>query len=126
MQALEGADDQVGPVARDVEVGVHREAARLADLELEVQRERGGQGIEARPEVGRRGRNAHHARGAPARMSSEHRALDRGQVGVARHDRAGLLERGLRILETVSRQHAHDPPHALAGAVDEQSSHAGR
>jgi flagellar motility protein MotE (MotC chaperone) len=39
MQALECPDNEVAPVTRDVELGVDRERARLADLELEVREE---------------------------------------------------------------------------------------
>src|ERR1044071_7918955 len=35
-------------------------------------------------------------------------ALDRGDVGLARHDRARLRERGLRVLEPVPGEHARD------------------
>ena len=49
----------------------------------------------------------------------EHRLLDRGEVRLAGHDRAGLVQRGLRVLEPVAGEHAHDPPRAV-GAVAQQ------
>ncbi len=60
VQPLEGPDDQVGAVARDVEIGVDGERAGLAHLELQVQPERGGHHIEAGAEVGRGRGHAHH------------------------------------------------------------------
>ena len=61
------------------QVGLDREAPGLDDLELEVQRERRGERVEARPEVGR----ATRARGRARRALhlAEHRALDGGDSG---------------------------------------------
>ena len=43
----------------------------------------------------------------PVRFASaENRALDRRELGLARDDRARLLERGLRVLQTVAGEHA--------------------
>jgi len=55
VEALEAADREVAAVAGDRQVGDDREAAGLDDLDLGVQRQRGGERVEARPEV-RRGR----------------------------------------------------------------------
>ena len=44
-----------------------------------------------------------------ARASLKHRPLDRGQLRIARHDLGRLLERGVRVLQAVAGQHAHDP-----------------
>src|SRR5919112_1109579 len=52
-------------------------------------------------------------------------ALDRFDAGLAGHDRAGLRERRLRVLEPVAGQHAGDPLGAV-GALGEQSGDAGR
>jgi len=59
VQPREPADAEVAPVARDVELRLDGEAAGLGDLELDVQRERRGEDVEARPEVRRRGGHAH-------------------------------------------------------------------
>src|SRR5919107_6453072 len=50
-------------------------------------------------------------------------ALDRRDVGLAGHDRAGVRERGLRVLEAVAGEHAGDPLGAL-GAVGQQPGDA--
>ena len=86
-------------------------APGLLDLDLELQRQGRRQHVEARPEVGRRGG---HANESPASAASpEHRLLDRAQVRVARDDRAGVLERDLRVLEPVAGEHADDPPRVV-------------
>ena len=55
-QLREAADAEVAAVARDVEVRLDGEAAALDDLELDVQRERRAERVEAGAEVRRRGR----------------------------------------------------------------------
>ena len=45
---------------------------------------------------------------ARAAGSAEDRPLDRVELGLARHDRARLLERGLRVLQAVAGEHADD------------------
>ena len=78
----------------------------LHHLELDVQPERAREHVEARPEVGRRGGDADEP--ARALPSAQHGVLDGRQVRLARHDRAGLRERRLRVLEPVAGQHAGD------------------
>ena len=100
-----------------------REAAGLDDLELEVQRERGGEHVEAGAEVGRGRRHAHQP--APAqRHSSTARSIapSSGSHGTTA---PACAERGLRILQPVAGEHAHDPPR-VAGAVGEQPGDARR
>jgi hypothetical protein len=59
VQALEPAHGEVAAIARDRELGLDGERPRrLAHLQLHVQRERGGENVEARSEVGRRRGNA--------------------------------------------------------------------
>src|SRR5579859_5590505 len=58
VEALEPPHDQVGPVLGDIQGTVYGEAARLLDLDLELERQRGGEDVEPRPEVGRGGRDA--------------------------------------------------------------------
>src|SRR3954469_17701087 len=53
------------------------------------------------------------------------RALDRVQVRLARHDRAGLRKRGLRVLEPMAGEDADDAVGAL-DAVGQQPGDAGR
>ncbi len=60
MQAFERPDDEVRSVDRHGEIGTHGERPGLHHLELEVERQRCGQHVEARPEVGRGGRYPHH------------------------------------------------------------------
>jgi hypothetical protein len=59
MQRGEPAHGEVAAVARDLEVGVDGERARLDHLELHLQVQRGRQHVEPRPEV-RRGRGRAH------------------------------------------------------------------
>ena len=54
VQPREAAHAEVAPVARDVELRVDAEAAGLDDLELDVQRQRRREHVEAGPEVRRR------------------------------------------------------------------------
>ncbi len=62
VQALEAADREVAAVGGDREVGLDGErAGRLDDLELHVQRERRGEGVEPGAEVGRGGGDADEA-----------------------------------------------------------------
>jgi hypothetical protein len=72
MQRLEGAHAEVRAVRRDVEVaGVDRQLAGLADLELQVEAEGGGEDIEPRPQVRRGGGNADEtAPGGQPRLTS--------------------------------------------------------
>src|SRR4051794_33209325 len=49
--------------------------------------------------------------------------LDRGDVGLARDDRAGVGERGLAVLEPVGGEHADDAL-GVAGAVGQHAGHA--
>src|SRR5689334_11743857 len=51
--------------------------------------------------------------------------LDRGDVGLARHHRAGVGERGLRVLQPVAGEHADDAL-GVARAVGEHAGDAGR
>ena len=85
-----------------------REAPGLLDLELHVERQRRGERVEARPEV-RRARRGRGRAGGAARSVRAPRARRAVERRLARDDRAGLLERGLRVLEPVAGQHAHDP-----------------
>src|SRR5271170_1917583 len=74
MQPLERPDHKIVAAGRDRQVDVDRERAGLDHLELEVQRERGAEYIEARPEVRGRGRHAHHA---PASQAGCHSSTAR-------------------------------------------------
>ena len=94
-------------VAGDREVGAHLEPPGLLDLELHVQPERRRQHVEPRPEVGR-GRRDPHAHAATHGQPMTAR-FDRLQVGLARHHRAGVRERRLRVLQAVAGEHADHP-----------------
>src|ERR1019366_5222378 len=64
MQPLERLHDEVGAVAGQVEVSVHRKLARLGYLDLELHRERRREHVEAGPEV--RGGRGHTHQPTPA------------------------------------------------------------
>jgi hypothetical protein len=71
LQAGERAHAQVAPVARYLEIGLHREAAGALDLHLDVQRQGGGQDVEPGAEVGRRRGHPHaHAHRRTARSTA--------------------------------------------------------
>ena len=59
VQRLEGADAQVASIPRYVEVGDDLEAPCLLHLDLEVELQCGGEHVEARAEIRRRGGHAH-------------------------------------------------------------------
>ena len=86
VQRGEPAHDQVAAVARDPQVGVDGEAAGLDDVDLHVQVQRRAHHVEPRPEVGRGRGDAD----GPAAGSLQDGLLDRRDVRLAGHDRAGL------------------------------------
>src|SRR5581483_12170548 len=73
MQLFEGPHDQVRAVPRNLQSGVDREGAGLPDIDLEVERERGGQDVEAGAEVRAGRRDADQATSLHHRRPPEFR-----------------------------------------------------
>ena len=112
-QAGEAAHDEVAAVARDREVGDDRRSARSPPPRPRCAWPAPRRARRSPARGSRRGRDADRGGGA---SRPEHGLLDRVDLGLARHHRAGVAERDLRVLQPVAGEHADDPRRAL-GAV---------